>query len=98
MQSEQVLMGGHLDPAYYSTTGAFNGSGFTLISESSGIHLYFQHWTGEIRHMQRSSDGVSWYGGSASDIVAVDAKNGTTLTAVSYAANGTNSWHLFCGY
>jgi hypothetical protein len=103
--AEQVLIGGSLDPAYYSTTGSFNGSGIALASQSSKnrngsldsvIALYFQHWTGEIRYMTMSYPSGTWVGGSADEVVALDAKNGTTLSAVSYLVNGTNLVHLFC--
>ena len=98
---EQVLIGGSLDPAYYSTTGAFNGSGIALAAQSfdtgkGALVVYFQHWTGEIRYMQLSDPSNSWIGGSADEVVALDAKNGTSLSVVSYSINGTNSVHLFC--
>lgn len=36
-----------------------------------------------------------WQGGSVSEVVAVDAKNSTPLSAVAYAFNGTSTWHVF---
>ena len=50
--------------------------------------MYFQHHTGQIRSAQLASDG-SWRGGDATEIVAVDAKNGTPIAAVAYARNDT---------
>lgn len=50
--------------------------------------MYFQHHTGQIRSAQLASDG-SWKGGDATEIVAVDAKNGTPIAAVAYARNDT---------
>lgn len=92
-------IGGYLDPAYYSTTGVFNGSGIALASQSfvneeqGTMVLYFQHHTGTIRWKQlRDSD---WIGGSQSEIVASDAKNGTPISAVAYALNETSTWHIF---
>ena len=79
---------------FLSTVGAFNGSGIALASESfsSGGHgaidLYFQHHSGQIRSAQLASDG-DWQGGDITDIVAVNAKNGTPIAAVAYARNQT---------
>ena len=79
-------------PSTYSTTGAFNGSGIALASQSfssggyGSIVMYFQHHTGQIRSAQLGSDG-RWKGGDATEIVAVDAKNGTPIAAVAYARN-----------
>ncbi|RMY31329.1 hypothetical protein D0866_07363 [Hortaea werneckii] len=102
-ENAEYLIGGALDPSYYSTTGAFNGSGIALASQSfatdlqtgtqGSIVMYFQHHSGEIRWQQLSSSG--WIGGSASEVVAVDAKNSTPLSAVAYTTNGTSTWHIF---
>ena len=79
---------------FLSTVGAFNGSGIALASESfsSGGHgaidMYFQHHSGQIRSAQLGSDG-DWQGGDITDIVAVNAKNGTPIAAVAYARNQT---------
>jgi hypothetical protein len=87
----QYLIGGAVDPQYYTDTGAFNGSGIALASQSfaedvqTGTHgsivMYFQHHTGEIRWMQLSNTG-DWVGGTVSEVVAIDAKNNTPLSAV----------------
>lgn len=85
---------------YLSAFGAFNGSGIALASESFGsadhgnIVMYFQHHSGQIRQAQLDSKGV-WQGGDVTNIVAVDAKNGTPIAAVAYARNDTAQWHLF---
>lgn len=50
--------------------------------------MYFQHHTGQIRSAQLGSDG-RWKGGDETEIVAVDAKNGTPIAAVAYARNDT---------
>ncbi|WPH03131.1 Hypothetical protein R9X50_00600600 [Acrodontium crateriforme] len=102
--STEYLIGGAIDPKYYSKSGAFNGSGIALASQSFASNLeagtqgslvmYFQHHSGQIRWMQLSSSG-DWRGGSVSEVVAVDAKNNTPLSAVAYALNGTSTWHIF---
>lgn len=59
----------------------------------SNLYLFFQHNSGDIRWMQRVA--TSWTGGSANDVVATDAKNGTPIAALS-EANRTGEWHVFC--
>jgi hypothetical protein len=103
--NDEYLIGGVIDPSYYSQTGAFNGSGIALASQSfardlsqgtqGAIVLYFQHHTGEIRWIQLSSTG-EWHGGSSSEVVAVNAKNSTPLSAVAYSSQGVDTWHIFC--
>ena len=50
--------------------------------------MYFQHHTGQIRSAQLGSDGT-WKGGDITEVVAIDAKNGTPIAAVAYARNNT---------
>ncbi|KAF7194603.1 hypothetical protein HII31_04109 [Pseudocercospora fuligena] len=98
------LIGGAISPEYYTTSGAFNGSGIALAQQSfsrelqdgnqGSLVMYFQHWTGEIRYKQLSNDGA-WIGGDYSAIVAQDAKNSTPLSAVSYVLNESSTWHVF---
>ena len=99
------MIGGAINPQYYSTAGAFNGSGIALASQSFSediqtgtqgtLVMYFQHWSGQIR-WQQLSDGGQWLGGDITTIVAADAKNSTPISAVAYALNGTSTWHIFC--
>ncbi|KAK4502250.1 hypothetical protein PRZ48_005675 [Zasmidium cellare] len=100
----EYLIGGAINPAYYSDDGAFNGSGIALASQSfsrelqdgtqGSLVMYFQHYTGEIRWKQLSPDG-DWQGGDVSAVVASDAKNSTPLSAVSYVSRGVSTWHVF---
>jgi hypothetical protein len=93
-------IGGALNPQYYSTAGAFNGTGLALASQSFGqddrgeIVMYFQHWSGDLRWSQLMSDG-SWQGGSASETLARDARNGTPISAVAYSMGEESIWHIF---
>jgi hypothetical protein len=93
-------IGGALNTQYYSTAGAFNGTGLALASQSFGqgdrgeIVMYFQHWSGDLRWSQLMSDG-SWQGGSASETLAQDAKNGTPISAVAYSMDKESIWHIF---
>ena len=80
--------------SYLSTTGAFNGSGIALASQSfesggfGSVVMYFQHHTGQIRSAQLDNNG-EWRGGDATEVVATDAKNRTPIAAVAYARNET---------
>lgn len=98
------MIGGAIDSKYYSTQGAFNGSGIALASQSftrdlqagtqGSIVMYFQHYTGQIRWKQLSTNG-EWLGGAISEVVASDARNNTPLSAVAYDINGSSTWHVF---
>ncbi|KAK4623830.1 hypothetical protein CLAFUW4_05426 [Fulvia fulva] len=98
------MIGGAIDPSFYSTEGAFNGSGIALASQSfsrdladgtqGSIVMYFQHHTGQIRWKQLSTSG-DWLGGDISEVVASNAKNNTPLSAVAYDINGSSTWHVF---
>jgi len=89
-------IGGALNTAYYSTHGAWNGSGIALASESfdgtthGELVMYFQHWSGQIR-WQELNDKGQWVGGDITTVVASDAKNSTPLSAVAYALNQTST-------
>lgn len=89
---------GGVNPNDLSTVGAFNGSGLAVASQSFGseatgngtygkLVMYFQHHTGSLRTMQLRESG--WQGGQESDVVVGEgiAKNGTPISAVSYALN-----------
>jgi hypothetical protein len=98
-KSSDYYIGGAIDPKYYSKEGAFNGSGLALASQSFGsgeygeLVLYFQHYSGSIR-WQRLTPDDGWLGGTASEVVATDAKNSTPLSAVAYSLNGVSTVRL----
>jgi len=92
----KLCIGGSLNAEYFSTKGAFNGSGIALAGESWNppgatgtlFTLYFQHHTGAIRYLKYTS-GQKWVGGGITETVATNAKNATPISAVAYAANST---------
>ncbi|MGI4802880.1 MAG: hypothetical protein ACRYG8_54380 [Janthinobacterium lividum] len=94
-ENSNYSIGGALNQSYYSTNGAFNGSGIALASQSftgggyGELTMYYQHHSGQIRYQTLQTDG-SWIGGTYSEIVAVDAKNSTPLSAVSFVVNGSS--------
>jgi hypothetical protein len=91
-------IGGTLSPLYYSTDGAFNGSGIALATstpDQSGygsINLYFQHHDGTLRWIRLLEDG-SWQGGTVAEVLAADAKNATPIAAVAYAMASELIWN-----
>lgn len=105
---EAFSIGGGLNDSYYSTKGAWNGSGIaynwqTFSSDLQGqlqgeqhIIVYYQHYLGAIRWMRRSNNSRWLRGPEASENVAVDAKNATPISAVHLNQNLTKLWHVFC--
>ena len=57
--------------------------------------LFFQHYAGDIRWIQ-SVWPDTWHGGSAYDLVASDAKNGTPISAVKSDFDNIHQTHVFC--
>lgn len=89
-------MGGALDSQFYSKTGVFNGTGLALIGETTSgenrrvFTLYFQHWTGDIRYMHYTAKR-KWIGGTRAQTIAVDARNATPISTVSYTGDGVTT-------
>jgi len=90
----ELCIGGQLDRKYFSKKGAFNGTGIALAGESWNkeqrkiFTVYFQHWTGDLRFLQYTTD-KKWIGGSKAQTIATDAKNSTPISAVAYSLNST---------
>jgi hypothetical protein len=99
-ENPEYCIGGALNANYLSKKGAYNGTGIALAGESWNVGqrriftLYFQHHTGDIRFMQYTTDR-KWIGGSKAETVATDAKNGSPISAVAYALNTTQYFHIF---
>lgn len=74
-------------------------SGAMTTSDSDDPHLIlvFQHYSGDIRWMQRV-DQDTWQGGSPSESITTWATNSTPLSVLSSSstAEGTTEWHVFC--
>jgi len=109
--SKQLQIGGAIDSSYYSTSGAWNGSGiayvwqnFTqpwddILSSNEYSHVvYFQDFKGELRWMRQAAD-YSWKEGPDDlVVVATDARNSTPISAAQYTADGVNHWNVFCEF
>ena len=99
--------GASLEPVL-STRGAFNGSdcsathkarlseGGSLETEddNSNSLVFYQHYTGEIRWMQHLAP-ETWYGGTADQVIATDAKNGTSMDMIS-SVDSLLELHVYC--
>jgi hypothetical protein len=109
--SKQLRIGGSIDPSYYSTSGAWNGSGIAYVWQNFTQHwddilasneyshvVYFQDYEGDLRWMRQTTD-YSWKEGSEDlAVVATDARNSTPIAAAQYTANGVNYWNVFCEF
>ena len=109
--SKQLQIGGSIDPSYYSTSGAWNGSGIAYVWQNFTQHwddilasneyshvVYFQDSEGDLRWMRQTAD-YSWKEGSEDlAAVATDARNSTPISAAQYTANGVNYWNVFCEF
>jgi hypothetical protein len=77
---EAFSIGGGLNDSYYSSKGAWN----------------YQHYSGALRWMRRL-DSARWLRGPEQvEVVAVDAKNATPISAMYLIQNQTSLWHVFC--
>ncbi|KAI9810614.1 MAG: hypothetical protein M1827_006176 [Pycnora praestabilis] len=90
------------NPTYLSTSGAFNGTGLAILglgetgTDAVQLHLYFQHFEGQIRQATLVNLEGSWAGGDDSNIiVASNVLNGTPIATISYAYNGSEIYHVF---
>lgn len=96
----RFALGGAINPAYYSTSGAFNGSGIGFAgaamksTEKGEYSIYYQHHSGQIRYVQLDSNN-KFLGGTSSEIVASDARNATRLSVVQYVLDAVSIWHVF---
>lgn len=79
------------NPSSNLTTGIESGP-----SDPGALLAFFQHHTGQVRWMHRSTDG-EWLDGSPQSVIATDAKSGTPISAMS-TSTVFNQWHVFCMY
>ena len=93
-QKPEYCIGGALNADYISKKGVYNGTGIALAGESWNVGqrriftLYFQHYTGDIRFMECTTD-QKWIGGSRTETIATDAKNASPISAVAVGLNST---------
>lgn len=87
-------------------SGALSGTKISVVTQSlpatdgqapgeDSLVMYFQHETGSIRWMWLADNGT-WLGGDTTSVIAVNAKNNTPISAVSYTEAGWNVWRVYC--
>jgi hypothetical protein len=109
--SDELKIGGSLNDSYYSSSGAWNGSGIaqvwqnfaqnftdTSTANQHEIVVYYQDHDGDIRWLRETSNTTSvWQPGPADvAVMAEDARNSTPIAAVHWDSDGANYWHVFC--
>lgn len=57
--------------------------------------IFYQHYTVEIRWIQHIVPDT-WQGGTASQVLATDAKNGTSIAAIENVDDSSMEIHAFC--
>jgi hypothetical protein len=104
---------GNNEIQYYSSKGAFNGTGISWTSvfgstnlttskpKNKNVHndrfLFFQHHTGQIRWIYQGGPD-QWSGGTGNEVIATDAKNGTPISAHSPRGAGLIEYNIFCKF
>lgn len=84
---------------YFSTRGAFNGTGLKAKGSSDGdsttLTLSYQHYSGDIRYMKLAYPALTQLP-VTEPIIAVDARNGTPIRVTQTTAIGSQQQHVFC--
>lgn len=78
-------------------TNLTSGVAGTGDSDPRNLLLVYQHYTGDIRWMQRSWPDT-WLGGSESESITTWGKNGTPLSLMATGSSEESKaeWHVFC--
>ncbi|KAK5086644.1 hypothetical protein LTR05_003812 [Lithohypha guttulata] len=93
-----TAVGGYINPAYYSKSGAWNGSGVAIAAANSAadqtIYAFYQDHNGVIQYTYMD-ERYEWtlIGQVNSD--RYPALNGTPLSTVQHAIGSQLVWHLF---
>jgi len=96
-------VGGYLNDAYYSKSGAFNGSGIAIAGantdDNESLYAFYQDPTGELQYTVMDSTG-QWKLIGPVNHDSYKALNGTPLSTVQHIIGGQTAsaqavWHLF---
>ena len=63
--------------------------------DPSNVLLCYQHYTGEIRYMHYAAPDT-WVGGTANEVIATDAKNGTSIEVMTNRPGDDVELYVFC--
>lgn len=85
------------DSRFISSRGAFNGTGIRANFDkgSSVMTVFYQHYTGDIRLIKVNWPSMSLIQ-SPQELIATDAKNGTSIGSTSITPPGLDQQHIFC--
>lgn len=91
-------VGGEINDAYYSTKGAWNGSGIAIASANTNadqsIYAFYQDYRGDIQYTLMNPQG-QWNLVGPVNSGSYQALNGTPLSVVYHQLGNKLVWHLF---
>lgn len=91
-------VGGYINDAYYSTSGAWNGSGIAIAAANTdlnqAIYAFYQDYTGTIQYTLMNPQG-EWTLVGPVNADSPRALNGTPLSTVQHQIGHERVWHLF---
>lgn len=91
-------VGGYLNSAYYSESGAWNGSGIAIAAANmdadQSIYGFYQDWTGTLQYALMDPSG-EWNIVGPVNSGSYKALNGTPLSTVQHQVGAQLVWHLF---
>lgn len=93
-----AAVGGYINPAYYSKSGAWNGSGIAIaganVVTDQSIYAFYQDYTGAIQQTLMTSE-YTWQVVGPVNSGAPTALNGTPLSTVEHTLGAELVWHVF---
>lgn len=93
-----ISVGGQINNAYYSKSGAWNGSGIAIASantnEDQSIYAFYQDYRGDLQYTLMSPQG-QWSIVGPVNAGSYKALNGTPLSTVYHQLGNKLVWHLF---
>lgn len=93
-----AAVGGYINPAYYSKSGAWNGSGIAIAGANTAtdqsIYAFYQDYTGAIQYTLMTPQ-YEWQLVGPVNADSPPAMNGTPLSAVQHQLGAELVWHVF---
>lgn len=91
-------VGGYINDAYYSTSGAWNGSGIAVAAANTdynqAIYAFYQDYTGGLQYTLMNPQG-EWSLVGPVNANSPKALNGTPLSTVQNQLGDQRVWHVF---
>lgn len=93
-----IAVGGYISPAYYSTSGAWNGSGIAIAAAKPGVDqslfAFYQDPTGMLQYTLLNAQG-QWSQVGPVNAGSYKALNGTPISTVNHQLGNQLVWHVF---